>query len=707
MILPFVRETIAELEKAPAFRSAVVRLHEVERTPLSGLTPTAKALYLPHFTRAINAPLLVIVSDNKAADALHPLLRSSCDLSGVVAPDSVLKLPAHDVLPFENLSPHAEIQEERAVTLYKIATGQARIVIATVESASMRLHAQEFYRDLARVVQRGEMLDIDSLIERLNVTGYSASDVVEMPGQYARRGSILDVYPPEAERPYRIDLFGDEVESIRRFEPQTQRTQASGTQINEAVLLAFTETPVDESTLAAIHARLSGKRIEGSAEDLNDAISAGGVTVFPGWEFYAGVAGADQSIFDLLPYAYVFVDEPSAVYAKNKEWWDKVLARHDRSGIGNLVGPEELYFTPTDWQQAIHQRPGASLEQLSLEPHAISFDTQPTIRFHGSVPSMIEEVQKLSREGKRTVFAAPNQGEVERLAEVFHEYRLPFRIGSKAAAGHSETYLDEAALLGTGESATILVKSYVLEGVALPQSQLVVFGTLDLFDDSDVVVHRPLRQKSKTAAFLSDFRDLAVGDYVVHVEHGIAQYQGLKEITTGDQSGEYMVLEFAENAKYYVPLTRLDLIQKYRSTETGVKPALSKLGGQQWAKTKERVKKRMRDMTEELLKLYAQRKLAKGHAFTPDSQWQKEFEDAFDYNETDDQISAIADIKSDMESQQPMDRLLCGDVGYGKTEVAMRAAMKAVQDGKQVAVLAPTTVLSFQHFETFKRRFAS
>ena len=708
MLLPFVRELLADLEKATAFKAAAAELHHSGSRPqLAGLTPTAKLLFLPHFARTLNAPLLLIVSDNKAAEAALPLLRASVELSGVFAPDSIIKLPAHDVLPFENLSPHAEIQEERAVALWRIASGHARIVIAPMESTAMRYRSADFYRELTRIVRRGESADIDELIQRLATLGYAPSDVVEMPGQFARRGGILDVYPAEADRPYRIDFFGDEVETIRRFDPQTQRTAAAGTQIDEALLLPFTETPVDEGVLAAIHSRLSGRRLQAASEEISEAISAAGVTIFPGWEFYSAIAGANESLFDLLPNAFVFVDEPSQVTERNRTWWEKLDAVHERSGVGNLVRPEELYIPPSDWHQLIVQRPGASLEQLGLGLDAIDFETRPTTRFHGSVPAMVDEVQRLTREGERSLFAAPNQGEVERLAEIFNEFRLPFRIGSRAASPN-DSYLDEASLLGgAGTGATIIARALIEDGVVIPQCQLVIFGARDLFDDSEVAVQQPLRQKSKTSAFLSDFRDLAVGDYVVHVEHGIAQYLGLKEITTGDQSGEYMVLEFADNAKYYVPLTRLDLIQKYRSTEAGVKPALSKLGGQQWAKTKARVKKRMRDMADELLKLYAQRKLSQGHAYSPDSQWQREFEDSFDFSETDDQISAIRDIKSDMESSQPMDRLLCGDVGYGKTEVAMRAAMKAVQDGKQVTVLAPTTVLSFQHFETFKRRFAA
>jgi transcription-repair coupling factor (superfamily II helicase) len=265
--------------------------------------------------------------------------------------------------------------------------------------------------------------------------------------------------------------------------------------------------------------------------------------------------------------------------------------------------------------------------------------------------------------------------------------------------------LEEASYMAGDLRVPVIVRSPVASGVMFAEANLIVFGANDLSDEADVTA-RPLPKKSKTAAFVSDFRDLGVGDYVVHVEHGIAQYQGLKEIDQDGLSIEFMILEFAEGAKLYVPLTRLDLIQKYRSTDTGPAPVLSRLGSQQWTKTKARVRKAMQDMAAELLKLYAERRTVEGNAFSLDNEFQHEFEDAFDYTETDDQITAIRAVKEDMESPTPMDRLLCGDVGYGKTEVAMRAAFKAVQDGKQVAVLTPTTVLSFQHFETFKQRFA-
>src|SRR5256886_8646363 len=325
-------------------------------------------------------------------------------------------------------------------------------------------------------------------------------------------------------------------------------------------------------------------------------------------------------------------------------------------------------------------------------------------RFHGSVSAMLEEVQKQIVGRNRVLVAAPNTGELERLADICSEYGVSFRLGSRTRGG--ESYADETAYFAGEVITATLLKAYIPDGVLLPDAHLAVFGSRDLFDESESVVSRPQRQKSKVTAFLTDFRDLQVGDYVVHVEHGIGQYHGLKEINQGDGNAEFMLLEYAEGARLYVPLTRLDLVQKYRSSE-GAKPPLSHLGTAQWAKTKARVRKAMKDMADELLKLYAERKTAQGHAFSKDNEWLREFEDTFEYSETEDQDLAIADVKRDMEMSQPMDRLLCGDVGYGKTEIAMRAAFKAISDNKQVAVLAPTTVLAFQHYETFKQRFAA
>ncbi len=724
MILPFVRELLADLEHSPSFEQA--RRHLVlarGRRRVSGLTSTARALYLPLFARAAGVPSLVIVADNKAADAVHLALQAGCELTGAVPADRVLRLPAHDVLPFENLSPHPDIQEQRAKTLWKIATGEASIVVAPVEAAAMKLFPAPFYAGLAQILRRGEEVDVETLLAHLTSIGYTRMDIVEMPGQFTRRGGILDVYSPEADRPVRFEFFGDEIESIRKFDPETQRSAAP---LDEARLLPLTETPVTERLLAAVHARLSGERIESEDRELvEEAIAAGGVSVFPGWEFFAGVgvpgerarrgegdSDASGTLLDLFPRCALFVEEPAMIRNQIDRWWNKVEQRHDRSSIGSLITPEDLYVRPELLQARLASQPGLDIDQLGavdvLEEDEtlgeIEFSSRPTLRFHGSIPALVEQIRSLMNQQVRTLLAAPNQGEMERLANLLREYEVPYRLGSRIQHTGSENIYDESSYLAGDMRTPVILRTALATGVSLPDARLVLFGAQDFFDEADITA-RPVAKKSKTAAFVSDFRDLAVGDYVVHVEHGIARYQGLKEIEQDGVSLEFMILEFAEGARLYVPLTRLDLIQKYRSTESGPAPLLNRLGSQQWAKTKARVRKAMEDMADELLKLYAQRKAAAGHAFPADNEFQREFEDAFDYNETDDQISAISDIKRDMESPLPMDRLLCGDVGYGKTEVAMRAAFKAVQDGKQVAVLTPTTVLSFQHFETFRNRF--
>jgi transcription-repair coupling factor (superfamily II helicase) len=669
--------------------------------------------------RAAKQPVIMVVADNKAAEALEPMLKAGCELTGAVDPNRVVRLPAHDVLPFENLSPHPDVQEQRAAALWKLVTGAVDILIAPVESAALKLFDREYYAGLAVQLRRGEEVDVEVLTGHLAAVGYTQMDLVEMPGQFTRRGGILDVYSPEHDRPVRIEFFGDEIETIRKFDPETQRSQSG---LDETQLLPLTETPVTERLLAAVHARLSRQRVDfedanesagESAEMAADLAAAGGVSVFPGWEFFSAVAGAEKSLLSLAPKCALFVDEPAMVRNQIDRWWNKVEQRHERSGIGSLIRPEHIYLRPEVLQAQLQSHMGFDLDQLGaidvLDEDTtlgeIELNTRPTLRFHGSIPALTEQLKSLMLTETRIVLAAPNHGDVERLATVLREYQLPYRLGSRTMRPGGETVLDEASYMAGDLRVPVIVRTPLSAGVSFSDVNLVLFGANDLSDDADVAA-RPEPKRSKTAAFVSDFRDLGVGDYVVHVEHGIAQYQGLKEIVQDGLSVEFMILEFAEQTKLYVPLTRLDLIQKYRSTDAGPAPVLNRLGSQQWSKTKARVRKAMQDMTGELLKLYAERTTAQGTAFSKDNDFQREFEGSFDYSETDDQLSAIRAIKYDMESTTPMDRLLCGDVGYGKTEVAMRAAFKAVQDGKQVAVLTPTTVLSFQHFETFKKRFA-
>ena len=331
-----------------------------------------------------------------------------------------------------------------------------------------------------------------------------------------------------------------------------------------------------------------------------------------------------------------------------------------------------------------------------------TLQTQPTTRYHGNVAAFMAEVRSRLAAGEKVMVSAASTGELERFADICHEYELPYRLGELEENVTVTRLAEEAS--GSSAPAMVLVKAPLAEGVVFPEAQLVIYGDADLFET--LPAQQRARSRPKTAGFFSDFSDLKPGDYVVHVDHGIGQFEGLRQVVVEGATGEFMFLKYAGDAKLYVPLARLDLIQKYQSLG-GVEPALDRLGTTVWETRKTRVRKSVSDMAEKLLALYAERKTAPGHAFPPDSNWQREFEDAFEFQETPDQQRAIEDVKRDMESTLPMDRLLCGDVGYGKTEVAMRAAFKAVTDGKQVAVLAPTTVLAFQHLETFKRRYAA
>jgi len=336
------------------------------------------------------------------------------------------------------------------------------ILIAPVEAAALRLFDRDYYGSLAVNLRRGEEVDIEVLTTHLASVGYTQMDLVEMPGQFTRRGGILDVYSPESDRPLRIEFFGDEIESIRRFDPETQRSQSG---LDEAWLLPLTETPVTEHLLAAVNARLSRERIhfEGDALDQDqddnelaiEAAAAGGVSVFPGWEFFAPVAGAERHLLKLLPKSVLFVDEPGMVRNQIDRWWNKVEQRHERSGIGNLIRPEDIYMRPEILQGLLESHFGLDLDQLGavdvLEEDTtlgeVALNTRPTLRFHGSIPALTEQLRKLIEAETHIVLAAANQGDVERMATVLREYQIPYRIGSRAVHASSETIIEEAGYL--------------------------------------------------------------------------------------------------------------------------------------------------------------------------------------------------------------------------------------------------------------------
>jgi transcription-repair coupling factor (superfamily II helicase) len=690
---PAIRDLFQSLSRDPAFQDVVSRLtrNPQAHVSLSGLTVAAKALYLVLLWQATERHLLIVVDGNKEAESLGELVETFFELLITSELPHPQTIPAIDVLPSQRLSPHSEIAEQRAIGLWRLASGKASISITPVASALLRTEGPEFYRQLALTLRTGEEIPLEDLLAHLASIGYEKREPVEMVGEYSLRGGILDIFPAEASKPIRIELFGDLIESIRRFDVETQR---SVMKVSETTLLPLVEYPKSRELLREI-------------ADQVEVPSPG--DPFAGWEFLVPlVRPRSHSLFSLLEKPVTVLDEPEQIATAADRLW-KRLDDKDRPfpcpPVANFfTWPELLATLESNAQVAVREldlvMPSVSPDQL-----AASIRSRPSLAFHGNIQAAIAEARNLVEQGYRVVFFAQSTGELERLADIFQEYSVPFQLGLDPSDA-TRPYLAERSYVAGSAASTLLVKGRVRRGVVFPEARIAVFGSEDLFEPSDLIA-KPSSSKSQLAAFTADLADLKPGDYVVHSMHGIGRFLGTREIAQGDNKGDFMLLEYAGESKLYVPLTRMDLIQKYRGAGEGATPSLDRLGGVTWERTKSRVKAKMRDMADELLKLYAQRQMAEGFRFSADSNWQREFEDAFDFSETKDQLAAIKQIKKDMESGHPMDRLLCGDVGYGKTEVAMRATFKALGDGKQVAVLAPTTVLAFQHFETFKRRFAS
>lgn len=694
---PATRKLLETAGKHPAFQSLLQQLARGAAGPfsISGLVNTARALYLTLLYEQTEKPLIVLVDGNKQAETLLESIEVFFHLllEGRELPPPQI-VPALDVLPHQRMSPHSEIAEKRAVALWRLSSQKIPVTVVPIASALLKTEPAAFYRQLALTLRVGEEIPLEDLVTHLESIGYEKREPVEMVGEYSLRGGIFDVYPAEATHPIRVEFFGDEIESIRQFDPETQR---SVLKISTATLLPLEEYPRAKPLL---------RQLAEAAEQADLELANPGEH-FPGWEFLVPlVRPRTGDLLSLAGDSLVVLVEPDSIASAADRLWHR-LENPERPAP---IEPEKNFLRWEDLNTTLQSRTCVHLRDLELVagtdakgPAPLHIGTRPSLSFKGNMPAAVAEARSLIASDHRIAFFAASTGEVERLADILQEYGIGYQLGLESSSG-TRPSIAERPYSGLASGA-YLIKGNIRRGAVLTDSQLAIIGSEDLFETPDLVGQQQ-PTKSQMAAFAADIADLKPGDFVVHTTHGVGQFLGIREIVQGDQKGDFMVLEYAGESKLYVPLTRLDLVQKYRGAGEA-KPHLDRMGGVTWAKTKSRVKAKMRDMADELLKLYAQRRMAKGFSFSSDSNWQREFEDAFAYTPTKDQLKAVSQIKGDMESDQPMDRLLCGDVGFGKTEVAMRTAFKALGDGKQVAVLAPTTVLAFQHFETFKCRFAS
>jgi transcription-repair coupling factor (superfamily II helicase) len=641
---------------------------DVPAHAVAGLTSSAKALFVASAAQALphGVVLYVVPSDGDIEESLADVgffLSALEGWSQSAVDRAVLPFPSHEIDPYRGLAPHFGVTSARARALHAIGGGTARVLVGSAGALMPRVSSPGRLMSVSLDLKPGQDISPTDLAELLIDAGFRREDPADEHGEFAIRGGIVDIFPAGESNPIRLEFIGDTIETMRTYDAATQRSIA----------------PIDQVTIVPLRDVLNDQR--------------------------------EATLFDYLSRAResrVIVSEPDEVAAAVTKLLEQVQHSYDEA-VGKAahnvkpVPPSTLF---ADWEGVSARLSAATdLSQLGLDDvpgdAPVGGDTsasrirevpvnrircQPAIELHGRLADWVGEIRRLRDDGDTMLFVAGTPGRAERTIELLKEYDV-FAVPVERA----EDARYAAVLVAIGN---------LSRGFRLPDASLQIYAEADVFEEERRTLER---RRSATKAFLSDLRDLKVGDLVVHIDHGIGMFVGLKQIGVGDTMQEFLELRYAGEDKLFVPVERLDLVQKYTGA---TKPPIDKLGGTSWERAKTRVKKAMRDMAEELLKLYAARKAVPGHAFSSDSHWQQEFEDAFEYELTADQKTAIADIKRDMESSTPMDRLLCGDVGYGKTEVAMRAAFKAVMDGKQVAFLAPTTVLAFQHQKTLKERFA-
>ncbi len=761
--MPNIRSLLQPVLDHAAFRAAREALRkEAARRPktltLSGLTRTAKALLIAGLAHQVGRPAIVLTADNETAEQLRATTATFLEWLEPGAGLSVHALPAFDCSPYEGRSPHAEVQEQRAVALWNAGRGHTRVLYAPLAAALGRFRAREYYGSLALELKLGDELNLDDLLEHLRAVGYESGEPVAEVGQFSVRGGIVDVFPPEAPWPFRLEFFGDQVESVREFDPATQRSRLG---VPSALLLPLVEMRRSVrffATLVKILQERNPRRraAAGNAAVNNDAEPEWAPEYsgpFPGWEFFVPlVESQPNSLLALFRNPVLLWDEPLERQTQLRETLAGLAASFDevRDIVPPRPKPEELFLNEEEFRRACESAPQVFLKELAVTESVKAYSdtpgpqaaltsasdsepcgefegqrpspqppapstlspapcpdlvllTQPAPKFQGGVKALAEDLRARFEQQMAVVFVVPTAGKTDRLREILTEYQLPFGTVAPEPGWEENAGAAEGARPPKG---IWIARGEIAEGVVIPELGLTWLADRDLFGSFDWGTTRR-RERAGISSFISDLSDLKVGDYVVHVDHGIGLYKGLRQLSVEGATRDFMLLTYQDEAKLYVPLERLDLVEKYRSGGEGARPVLDRLGGTTWERTKTRVKRALRDMAQELLQLYAERKMRGGVSVSADTPWQKEFEDAFEFEETPDQLTAIADIKRDLESPDPMDRLLCGDVGYGKTELGMRAAFKVVQDGRQVAVLAPTTVLAFQHFETFRQRMAA
>lgn len=664
-------------------------------SPISvfGVADSAKA----HLTAAVcsERPLLIITQNFISAEKVKK------DIQFFTKTEPVLFCPKEILLQAQ--MQNRSIQQKRIEALDQIASG-ARIVVAPIDAIIFNLISPQMLKKLTVELKVGQTVDMLDVCKKLIMIGYESVNQIEAEGQFYRHGGMIDVYPFGSDKSVRIDFFGDDIDSIRLVDPISQRTFE---RIEKFRILPASETNADRESLVRAGEELSkelikfnrGNKNTFAVEEATNTFAAAATVLKDGGypticdQLMAYIYPEYTSLLDYMPKETVVVFDETKIL---KEHSDSVAAEFsknidDLSFEGKVLPRHGLVFTGFNrFFEKAKERQIISLQTISsqnIDSKAVfRIDSNPMQSFHGKPEYLIQEVKIYQNAGYKVIMCTNSTARADRIVKEF------------TAGGVSVIPLKHAdKKIDFGQIA--VMQGSCVRGFEYPLYKLAIIAENDIFQN---IRQSANKNKSKTSK-MDTFVQLSIGDCVVHETNGIGIYQGIVKIDTAGVQKDYLFIKYRDDDKLYVPVEQMHRVQKYIAPDENL-PKLSKLGSTEWNKTKARAKKAIADMADKLIEIYKKREQVKGIRFMPDTPWQNDFEEDFPYEETEDQLRCIQEIKADMESDKVMDRLLCGDVGYGKTEVALRAAFKAVMSGKQVAMLAPTTILAHQHFNTFKAR---
>jgi transcription-repair coupling factor (superfamily II helicase) len=685
----------------PDFRTVTEALSSrIQEQLVAGISGSARAFFIAALQRDVSRPIVVLTHNMFQAQKLTE------DLAEMLPANQVLLYPANELIATEAATASPEARAQRIDALTRLSQGFQGVVVTPFAGLKKLVIPKSEMNTAFIELKVGKSAPLDELVQQLLYLGYERVDRVERQGEMSSRGGILDVFPLTSDYPYRIEFWDVDVDSIRTFDVQSQRSVekwesvvfppaeelfANGVRMNQAAdrVYEHLELQLKKVQDPQVKEKLL-EHITWDMEQLRQGVR------FQGLYKYISVLYPDaNTLLDYLPQdTIMIVDEPSRVWesakqqARDEEDWKTALLSQGEflpdlslsSSLENVVDPHQ---TPIIYLSLfVKQIPGTQPQNI------VNIPCRPMQHFHGQMNVLKGEVERWNKAQQSIWLFAGNGERGERLERILEDFEIESRLNKG---------WDEAS------SVPSIVTGHLNQGFELPTLKLVVLTETEVFTQRQ----RKAKKTSKlsNAERIKSYLDLRVGDFVVHVNHGIGKYIGIETLELGGLHKDYLHIKYAGNDKLYVPIEQIDLVQKYVGSEEK-EPKVYQLGGGDWTRVKTKARSAIKDIAEDLIRLYAEREASEGHAFQPDTPYQREFEAMFPYDETNDQLRAIEEIKADMERRRPMDRLLCGDVGYGKTEVAVRAAFKAAMEGKQVAVLVPTTILAQQHYETFRERFS-